>query len=180
MNRRAAPHRGLDTHYGDGDRERPSRTQLKTQSEELQVLGRALAGLSAEQILRTEMPDALRETIAEYRRTRTHEARRRQMQYIGKLMRSVDADPLREAVAAAALAPAQETLRQHETERWRTELIATDDALTRWLAAHPATDAQRLRSLVRAARRDTATLTCEDRQPKSARELFQFIRPHLT
>jgi ribosome-associated protein len=64
-------------------------------------------------------------------------------------------------------------------ERWRAELIADDAALTRWMSAHPDTDAQQLRSLVRAARRDTAALAPEDRQPRAVRELFQFIKPHL-
>ena len=80
-------------------------------------------------------------------------------------------------MAAATLGSAKETLALHEAERWRAELIADDDALTRWTAAHPDTDTQQLRSLVRAARRDTAGLTPEARQPKSLRELFQFIKP---
>jgi ribosome-associated protein len=182
MTRRAAPHRGIDAHYGDaadGD-ERPSKTLRKQQSHELQKLGQALAGLSAEQLARTEMPDALRDAIDEYRRTKSHEGRRRQMQYIGKLMRSADEAPLREAVAAAELGSARQALQLHGIERWRAELMADDEAMTRWLQAHPDTDAQQLRSLVRAARRDTATLTTEDRQPKSVRELFQFLKPHLS
>lgn len=185
MTKRAAPHRGIDAHYGDrgdddGDDGRPSKTQLKQQSHELQKLGQQLAELSADQLARAEMPDTLREAIDQLRRTRSHEGRRRQLQYVGKLMRSVDEAPLREAVAAAELGTAQQALQLHEIERWRAELIADDEALTRWMQAHPDTDAQQLRSLVRAARRDTATLTAEDRQPRSVRDLFQFIKPHLT
>jgi ribosome-associated protein len=93
-------------------------------------------------------------------------------------MRSADEAMLREAVAEAALGSARETLALHETERWRAELIADDDALERWLADHPDTDTQRLRSLVRAARRD-AGLPPEQRQAKSHRELFQFLKPLL-
>lgn len=182
MNRRAAPHRGIDAHYGDaadGD-ERPSKTALKQQSHDLQKLGQALADLSQDRLDRTEMPDALRDALHEYRRTKSHEGRRRQMQYVGKLMRSADEAPLREAVAAAELGTATQALQLHGIERWRAELIADDEALTRWLQAHPDTDTQQLRSLVRAARRDTATLTPEDRQPKSVRELFQFLKPYLS
>lgn len=180
MTRRAAPHRGIDAHYGDDDDDgRPSKTQLKQQSHDLQKLGQQLAELSQDRLARTEMPDALRVALDDLRRTRSHEGRRRQLQYVGKLMRSADEGPLREAVAEAQLGTAQSALKLHEVERWRAELLADDEAMTRWLSAHPDTDAQQLRSLVRAARRDTARLTPEDRQPKAVRELFQFIKPFL-
>jgi ribosome-associated protein len=189
MTKRAAPHRGIDVHYGesdapeadesgDGGIERPSKTRLKQQSHELQTLGLQLAELSDDRLARTEMPDALREAILEFRKTRSHEGRRRQMQYVGKLMRSADEALLREAVAEATIGSAKETLLLHEAERWRAELIADDDAMTRWLAEHPETDTQQLRSLVRAARREGAKPP-ELRQPKTYRELFQFIKPML-
>ena len=186
MARRPAPHRGLDTHYGDDDGQgaegdaRPSRTQLKQQSADLQKLGEQVAALSDQRLAATAMPDALREAIVEFRRTRSHEGRRRQMQYVGKLMRSADADALREAVAEAKLGSARETLLLHEAERWRDELLADDAAQTRWMATHPGCDAQQLRSLVRAARRDAAGLDAEARHPRSFRELFQFLKPHLS
>ena len=185
MARRAAPHRGIDVHYGAAETAEasfdglPSKTRLKNQSHDLQTLGQALADLGNEALANIEMPEALRDAIAEYRRTKSHEGRRRQMQYIGKLMRSADEDALREAVAAATLGTAQSALALHEAERWRAELIADDSALDRWLHAHPDTDIQHLRSLVRAARRDAAGLAPEERQPKSVRELFQFIKPLL-
>lgn len=183
MARRAAPHRGIDVHYGDTGEDpsddRPSKSRLKQQSHELQELGAALAGLSDASLKGIEMPENLRDAILQYRRTRTHEGRRRQMQYVGKLMHGADADALREAVAAATLGTAQSALVLHEAERWRADLIASDDATTRWLDEHPDTDSQQLRSLVRAARRDAAGLAPEARQPKSFRELFQFIKPWL-
>ena len=184
MARRAAPHRGIDVHYGQSEPgdpadDRPSKTRLKQQSHDLQSLGMALAALSDDALGAIEMPEALSDAIVEYRRTKSHEGRRRQMQYIGKLMRSADEEALREAVAAATLGSAQQALALHEVERWRAELIAGDDAMTRWLHEHPDTDAQQLRSLVRAARRDAAGLPPEARQPKSFRELFQFIKPKL-
>lgn len=182
MTRRAAPHRGLELPYGGGndadDDDRPSKTQLKQKSHDLQALGVELAALSDERLAATEMPEALRDAIEEYRRTRSHEGRRRQMQYVGKLMRSADEAVLREAVAAAALGSARETLKLHEVERWRGELIADDAALDRWVQAHPETDVQRLRSLVRAARRDAAA-SVEQRQTKNFRELFQFLKPFI-
>lgn len=181
MSRRTAPHRGLDVHYGDAadDDARPSKSQRKRDSHSLQVLGADLVQLSDERLATLAMPEPLRDAIAEYRRTRSHEGRRRQMQYIGKLMRQADEAPLREAVAASKLGSAREALALHEAERWRAELIADDAAIERWLAERPHTDVQRLRSLVRAARRDAAGLAVEARQPKSLRELFQFIKPAI-
>lgn len=175
MPRRAAPHRGIDTDHGDPDT--PSKTSLKTQSHSLQVLGQALADLAPAKLAAIEMPDALREAILTWQRTRTHEGRRRQMQYVGKLMRTADEALLRESLAEATIGSARDTLRLHETERWRDALLASDEALTRWIVEHPGCDAQHLRSLVRAARRDVATATPLQRQPKSFRELFQFIQP---
>jgi ribosome-associated protein len=189
MARRAAPHRGIDVHYGeplafdeDGLPTRPSKTRLKQQAHELQTLGVAVAALSADRLARLDIPEPLRDAITEYRRTKSHEGRRRQMQLVGKLMRSADEALLREAVAEATLGSARETLALHEAERWRAEMVASDDALTRWMQDHPDTDAQQLRSLVRAARRDAAKppLPGQDtRQPKSFRDLFQFIKPSL-
>lgn len=157
---------------------RPSKTQLKQQSHELQALGLALAELSDGQLASVEMPDALREALLEFRRTRSHEGRRRQLQFVGKQMRAVDAEPLREAVAAFKLGSARDTLALHEAERWRDELIADESASTRWAERFPRSDLQQLRSLVRAARRD-ATASVEQRHGRGYRELFQFIKPWL-
>ena len=163
----------------DGIDARPSKTQKKQLSHDLQALGKAVAELSAERFAAIDMPENLRDAITEFRRTKSFEGKRRQMQYVGKLMRSADEAALREAVASATVGTAKDTLVLHETERWRAELIADDEVLDTWLAEHPDTDTQKLRSLVRAARRDAKDLAPEARQPKSHRELFQFIRPYL-
>jgi ribosome-associated protein len=184
MNRRAAPHRGIDAHYGDAvdGRRSPEQDAAQGAVARLQKLGAGAGRAERGSLDRTGMPETLRDALHEYRRTKSHEGRRRQMQYIGKLMRGADEAPLREAVAAAELGSATQALQLHEIERWRAELIADDEAMTRWLQAHPDTDAQQLRSLVRAARRDTAALKVEAAaaQPKSVRELFQYIKPYLT
>ncbi|MBI3367752.1 MAG: DUF615 domain-containing protein [Burkholderiales bacterium] len=158
--------------------ERPSKSALKAQMHELQRLGLAIAELPEDRIAAAEMPDALRQAIADYRRTKSHEGRRRQLQYVGKQMRFADPEPLREAVAAFQLGSAKGTLQLHEAEAWRVQLIADDDALTRWAAAHPRSDLQRLRSLLRAARKDAAAAP-EQRNGRGFRELFQFIKPWL-
>jgi ribosome-associated protein len=156
---------------------RPSKTQRKKASHDLQDLGEALVALPDARLLDLDIDESLREAIQEFKRTRSHEGRRRQMQYIGKLMRRTDPEPLREAVAAMQLGRAKDALALHEAERWRTELIASDDALTRWTAEHPEGDLQQLRSLVRAARKDAAAAP-EQRSGRAYRELFKFIRQY--
>ena len=160
------------------DVERPSKTALKRQAHEQQALGEALAALPDARLAALEMPEALRDALHEYQRTRSHEGRRRQRQHIGKLMRQADLAPLQEAVAEAQLGRAHDALALHRAEHWRVELMANDEALTRWLAEHPATDAQQLRTLIRNARRDAA-LPPEQRHGRAWRELFQFLKPVL-
>jgi len=162
----------------DGD-DAPSKTRLKQQSHDLQKLGMALAELPDARLQRLDLPERLFDALVEYRNTRTHEGRRRQLQYVGKLMREVDDAPLREAVAESKLGSARDTLLLHQAEAWRDALLADDEALTRWMTEHADCDAQRLRSLVRAARREAA-LPPEQRNPRSRRELYQFIRPLLS
>ena len=193
MSRRAAPHRGIDVHYGqasqgtdsdadaevDGDVDTsPSKTQLKQKAHELQALGVQVAALSDYRLAALDISDALRHAIEVWRKTKSFEGKRRQMQYVGKLMRGADEAVLREAVAAATIGSARATLALHQTEHWRDELIADDEAMTRWQTEHPQTDTQQLRSLVRAARREAAQPP-DKRNPRCARELFQFIRPLL-
>ncbi|MDP1690400.1 MAG: ribosome biogenesis factor YjgA [Burkholderiaceae bacterium] len=160
------------------DDARPSKTALKKQAHEQQALGEALAALPQTRLATIDMPAALRDALHEYQRTRSHEGRRRQRQHIGKLMRQADVAPLQEAVAQAQLGRAEDALALHRAEHWRVELVADDEALTRWLAEHPGTDAQQLRSLIRNARKDTA-LPPEQRHGRAWRELFQFLKPVL-
>lgn len=158
---------------------RPSKTQSKKAMHELQDLGEALVALPADRIAGLPLSETLRSAIDELRRTRSHEGRRRQLQFIGKLMRSTDPEPIREAVAAMQLGSARDTLALHRAEHWRAELIAHDDALTAWSAAHPGSDLQQLRSLVRAARKDAAAAP-EQRSGRAYRELFRFIKQAQT
>jgi ribosome-associated protein len=158
--------------------ERPSKTQLKQQMLELQELGHALAELPADRLHGLELPERLLDAITEFKRTRSHEGRRRQLQYVGKLMRGVDPEPLRAAVDAFALGSAVDAMQLHEAERWRVELVHDDEAITRWTKAFPDSDVQRLRALVRAARRDEAAAPSQ-RHGRGWRELFQFVKPHV-
>ncbi|MEN9889836.1 MAG: hypothetical protein RLY78_131 [Pseudomonadota bacterium] len=161
------------------DELRPSKTRLKQQAQELQQLGADVAALPDSRLKKLDLPDGLRDAIAEYRRTRSHEGKRRQLQYIGKRMRDVDPAPLQEAVAAFKLGHATDQLKLHEAERWRSELVADADALTRWARQFPSSDLQQLRTLIRNARKDAA-LAPEQRNGRGWRELFQFVKPWLT
>lgn len=158
--------------------DRPSKSLLKKQAHELQALGQALLGLPDEKLAALSSSQQLVEAVREYKRTRSHEGRRRQMQYIGKLMRGTDTQPLREAVAALQLPSAREALLLHDAERWRLDLVGSDEALTRWAAVHPRSDLQQLRALLRQARKDAA-LPPEQRHGRAWRDLFRFIKPHL-
>lgn len=146
----------IDEESADTFGERPSKTALKKQAHEQQALGEALATLSEARLASLDMPEALRDALKQYQRTRSHEGRRRQRQLIGKLMRNADLAPLQEAVADAQLGRAYDALMLHRAEQWRVELVASDEALTRWLGEHPTTDAQQLRTLIRNARKDAA------------------------
>ena len=170
-----ANHRPTNTPLADEAPERPSKTQLKKSMHELQDLGAALVTLPPDRIEALPLSETMHAAIAEWRRTRSHEGRRRQMQFIGKLMRATDPEPIREAVAAMQLGQAKDALALHEAERWRAELIASDDALTAWATVHPQGDLQQMRSLVRAARKDAASAP-EQRSGRAYRELFRFIR----
>jgi len=155
--------------------QRPSKTRRKEASHELQSLGEALVELSDERLAGLGLTEPLLDALQAYRRIRSHEARRRQMQLIGKLMRLADVDAARRAVDEVRLGRAQDSLALHQAERWRAELIADDEAATRFASAHPGTDTQRLRALVRNARKDAA-LVPEKRSGRAFRELFQFVR----
>jgi ribosome-associated protein len=172
---RTAPTYLPDEGSADDADERPSKTQRKQASHDLQALGVALAEMPDGRFDALELPESLRDAVEQYKRTRSHEGRRRQMQYVGKLMRLTDPEPIRAAVTAMQLGHARDALALHDAERWRTELIDSDDALTRWTAAHPEADTQALRALVRSARKDAA-LAPEQRSGRAYRELFRFIR----
>ena len=160
-----------DLEYDDSP-ERPSKSQRKRDMHALQEMGAELVELSAERLARIEMPDDLREALREAQRLTRHEALRRQMQYIGRLMRDVDPAPLREALDALKGVSAIETARQHRLEKLRERLLEDETALTEIGAAHPGADITRLRQLRRGAlhERDAG------KPPKNFRELFRKLR----
>lgn len=157
----------------------PSKTQLKAEADEKQVLGEALLTLRADLMARLDLPDKLLDALKEARRITNFEGRRRQMQFIGKLMRPLDTEPIRAAIDEQANGSADLTLALHLAEQWRDKLIASDDALSQWLTDYPATDSQQLRALIRQARKDIAKPETPGEAPrhgKSYREIFQMVK----
>ena len=159
----------------------PSKTQLKAEADEKQALGEALLTLRADLMARLDLPEKLLDAIAQAKKITNFEGRRRQMQFIGKLMRPLDAEPIRAAIDEQKNGSAQLTLALHLAEQWRDKLIASDDALGDWLTEHPDTDAQQLRALVRQARKDAKPEKPGEapRHAKSYREIFQLVRQAL-
>lgn len=170
--RRARP--GPPSHL-DHDDDGPSRSQLKREADALQKLGEELLELPDTRLDAIGMAENLRQALREAKKITAHGGRKRQLQYIGKLMRQVDAEPLAEAVAAFKLGHAHDQLRLHQLEALRQELIDDDEALQRYVAERPGLDVQQLRSLVRSARKDAAA-NAEARSGRGFRELFQFLK----
>ena len=149
-----------------------SRSQKKREVEELQKLGAALVGLPAAQLEALPLPGPLVKAVLEAQRIRSHEARRRQIQFIGKVMRGVDPAPVRAALAEVTGQSAAARARQQRVEGWRERLIGDDAALTAFASENPRADLQALRTLIRNARKEIA----ESKPPRAQRELFRFIR----
>lgn len=152
--------------------ERPSKSQMKRDMHALQEMGAALVELSAERLARIGLPSALHEAIKECQRLTRHEARRRQMQYIGRLMRDVDPAPIRAALDAIRGVSAVETARQHRLEKLRERLLEDEAVLTEIGAAHPGADITRIRQLRRGTLHERET----GKPPKNYRELFRVLR----
>jgi ribosome-associated protein len=174
-----------------------SRTDLKRESQALQDLGEALIDLRASLMAGLELPEKLATALEEAKRMTDFGARRRHLQYIGKLMRQLEPETLEAARAALDVqhqGSAEEKLALHQTEQWRDRLIADDAALTEWLAVaqdaqdHGAAsiDPQHLRALIRQARKDAqATAPLEHagaavRHGKAYRDIFQLVKTTLS
>jgi ribosome-associated protein len=149
-----------------------SKTKKKREMHELQALGVALTRLSEPQLESIAMPEALRQALVEAKRIKSHEAKRRHLQYIGRLMREVDPAPLRARLEAIEGSSAQATAHHRRLEAWRERLLKDDEALTAFAAEYPGADMQVLRTLIRNARREAGT----GKPPRAYRELFRVLK----
>jgi ribosome-associated protein len=149
-----------------------SKTRRKRDMEALQDLGERLVGLDATRLATLGLPERLVDAVALARRLTRHEARRRQMQYIGRLMRDIDPAPLEAAFALWSEGPARERAQFAELERWRTRLMDDDAALDAFIAAHPEADRAALAELVADAREERR----RGGPPHHQRALFRALR----
>jgi ribosome-associated protein len=149
-----------------------SKTRRKREMLELQSLGAALVGLPESQLNGLRLQRPLLDAVMEAKRITSHEAKRRQLQYIGRLMREVDAEPIRAALAAVDGSSAQAAAAHRRLEAWRERLLSDDEALTRFALEHPGADLQELRALIRNARREQK----EGKPPRAFRELFRVLK----
>jgi ribosome-associated protein len=152
-----------------------SKTRRKRQMHDLQAVGLALTRLRPEQLAKVDLPERLREAVEAARAITKHEALRRQMQFIGKLMRHIDAGPLVAQLEAFKAPASRETARFHRAEKWREAILAGDEGIARFAAEHPAADSEKLRRLASEARAEREA----ERPPKRYRELFQAINALL-
>ena len=148
-----------------------SKTRRKRQMRELQDVGAALVKLSPEVIQRLQLPEALREAVLECKRFTKHEAIRRQMQYIGRIMRALDTVPIMEQVAALDAPTRRQAALFHLAERWRKDLVADPQAVALFVREFPEADPHRLRELIARAQEELAA----ERPPKHFRELFHVV-----
>ncbi len=153
----------------------PSKSELKRQMHALQRLGTRLVELNRDQFARLDLPEELREAVEFAHRVTAHEARRRHMQYLGKLMRRVDADVIRAALDRVTGESRTAVSLMHRAESWRNRLLDDDQALTAFVAEHTDADVQWLRSAIRAARREREL----QQPPKHARELYRRLHQQL-
>jgi len=155
----------------ESDDEFISKTRRKKEMRQLQDVGAALVKLSREQLARIDMPEILREAVTACQGITKHEGRRRQMQYIGKIMRHVDAAPIAEQLAAIEAPSKKQTALFHVAEKWRDDLIADPEAMARFEREFPHADNHRVRALLEATRAERAA----HRAPKHVRELFHAV-----
>jgi ribosome-associated protein len=155
--------------------DRPSKSELKRQSNELQKLGEQLIDAPRDRVKRVTMPENVRDAILMCQTITNHEGRRRQLQYVGKMMRTLDEEEvavIQRTIESWKGASKAETASLHALERRRDKLLSDDKALTQLLEEHPQLDVQHLRTLIRNARKEQA----ENKPPKAYREIFQILK----
>ncbi|MDR3393281.1 MAG: ribosome biogenesis factor YjgA [Sulfuriferula sp.] len=149
-----------------------SKSEIKRQMTALQKLGEELIALPKSKLDKLDLPENLRDAIDAAKRITAHGGLSRQKQYIGRLMRIIDAQPIAEQLEKWRSHHSDENAVFHQMEHWRTRLIEDDTAITLFIADHPGADVQQLRTLVRNARKEASL----QQPPKSSRALFKLIR----
>jgi ribosome-associated protein len=155
--------------------ERPSKSQLKREMTALQKLGEALVDAPRDRVKKVPMPEDVLEAILECQQISSHEGRRRQLQFVGKKMRTLSEEEtaiIQKTVDGWRGTSKSEAAALHAIERQRERLLADDNALTDLCAQQPTLNVQQLRTLIRNARKEQA----ENKPPKAYREIFQILK----
>jgi ribosome-associated protein len=166
---------GFQSNEFEQEYDRPSKSQRKREMTALQDLGAELIAEPRERVKRVPMPEDVRDAILECQQIKDHEGRRRQLQYVGKKMRSLTEDEvalIRKTIDGWKAPSRAETAAMHAMERRRERLLADDAALTELREKHPELDVQHMRTLIRNARREQA----ENKPPRAYREIFQILK----
>ena len=166
---------GFQSNEFEQEYERPSKSEAKRQSNELQKLGEQLVDAPRDRVKRVEMPEDVKEAILTCQSISNHEGRRRALQFVGKKMRTLDEEEIaviQRTIDSWKGASKAETAALHALERRREKLLADDTALTKLLEEAPELDVQHLRTLIRNARKEQA----ENKPPKAYREIFQILK----
>ena len=166
---------GFQSSEFEQEYERPSKSELKRQMDELQKLGAQLVAEPRDRVKRVPMPEDVRDAILMCQTITNHEGRRRQLQFVGKKMRTLSEEEvavIQRTIDSWKGASKAETAALHALERRREKLLTDDKALTDLLTEHPQLDVQHLRTLIRNARKEQA----ESKPPKAYRELFQILK----
>jgi ribosome-associated protein len=166
---------GFQSNEFEQEYDRPSKSQLKRDMTALQKLGAELIAEPRERVKRVPMPEDVRDAILECQTIKDHEGRRRQLQYVGKKMRTLEEEEvalIRKTIDSWKQPSRAETAAMHAMERRRDKLLADDGALTELRAQYPELDVQQMRTLIRNARREQA----EQKPPKAYREIFQVLK----
>jgi ribosome-associated protein len=157
------------------DENAPSKTEIKQQMESLQDLGEVLTQLSRDQLKQLDLPEILVDAIDELSRVGKHEATRRHMQYIGKLMRNIDPEPIRAQIDRWESGTRANVAAFKSAERWRDRMLTEQGALGEFVVTQPDVDRAALAVLIEKARLEVA----RGKPPAAARQIFRVVHKLL-
>lgn len=162
------------TKYDDGEEiEFVSKSEMKREMHRRQNLGEELVKLTREQLSQFDLPDSLQEALQAAKSIHQRGALKRQLQYIGRLMREIDPDPIQQQLDTLQGHSKQAHAQLHAIERWRDKLLDQgDDALEELIQQHPEVDRQHIRQLLRTAHKEHKA----NKPPKAYRVLFKYLK----
>lgn len=150
-----------------------SKSELKRDMDELKAIGSRLMDMKPSMLDKLPLNDRLREALDESKRIKSHNARKRHLGFIGKLLKDQDIEPIQKYLDSLDSSSEEYNRRFHQLERWRDRLIAEgQDVLTEYLKKYPEADHQHIRQLVRNAKKEAQ----QEKPPAASRKLFKYLR----